>query len=90
LINRPDYINFEINFIEDINEYFNEEGNRFKVNKLVSIYFYIEQLYLDENFEELEDSLDDKFKSPINDNEKLNDKINNLENKEDLILVIKR
>ena len=90
LINRPDYINFETNFIEDIKEYFNEEENQFKVNKLISIYFYIEQLYLDERFEELEDSLDDKFRSPINDNEKLNDKINNLENKEDLILVIKR
>ena len=90
LSNIPDYINFETNFIEEIRDNFNEEGNEFRVNKLINIYFYIEQLYLYEKFEELEESLDDKFKSPINDNEKLNEKIDNLENKEDLILIIKR
>ena len=75
---------------EDDIKYFNNV--ELKVNTFMSIFFYIENKYLNaQKFDKLiNDDMKKNFKGLIKENEKLNNKIKKYKNKEDLINAIKR
>ena len=92
LINEiPIYINISDDFREVIINEFSEKGKELKINKLYNTFIYLENLYLNENFENICKNLNDnKFGQEFDDMKAIKNKIDNFNDKKGLFMALKR
>ena len=81
-----DIIPPELNLSEDFNNFLNEEGKEFQLDKILEIYLYFEHLF----FVKFLEQIDQNFTSGINDSEKIKKKFENFEIKEEFVKALRR
>ena len=88
--NLPMHIKVSEEFKNLIIDEFSEEGSEMKINKLFSIFIYLENLYLNDNFNNEITKINDKFKLDFKDEDKVRNTIKNFDDKKGLFLALKR
>ncbi len=88
--NLPMHIKISEEFKNLIIDEFSEEGSEMKINKLFSIFIYLENLYINDNFNDEITKINDKFKLDFKDEDKVRNTIKNFDDKKGLFLALKR
>ena len=87
LNNLLDTIPPDLNLSTDFNNFLEKEGRDIKLNKLLEIFLYLEHLYFEINYNNIED---DYLKKEINDIENIKYKIEKLKIKDEFIKALRR
>ena len=87
LNNLLDTIPHDLNLSTDFNNFLEKEGRNIKLNKLLEIFLYLEHLYFEINYNNIED---DYLKKEINDFENIKNKIEKLNIKDEFIKALRR